>query len=220
MKRTTIAGFLVCLTALNSHGASPNGSGIEKKPWEWTVQERAAARRDPLKRIDRVADFRSASPTSHIAANNYTHLGDVIDGRRHPELYFPTELFEHLVRVAFAGGQEQWLRHEIVEHSPHFFHGDATWDRFGALVADYARILRQQQTAADAFDTASVSSIQQSKCSAEAKAFRAVRSAFGRQNVDAMLYQAVAPTLQSTFSLDTDFEKSIANAQAREERCQ
>src|SRR5207248_3792318 len=74
---------------------SGSAAAAQKPPWEWTPAERAQARNDPAKRIERLkADDRAARTLSR----GRPAPADVIDGSRNPELFFVTDLFELLVR--------------------------------------------------------------------------------------------------------------------------
>jgi len=80
-------------------------------------------------------------------------------------------------------------------------------------------VLNDEKTKADALDKHAVTAIQGRKCAAEAAALREERRAFGKERFDRMLYEAVAPTMVTTFSVDTDFATSIGKTLEREERC-
>jgi len=178
-----------------------------KPAWEWTSQERAQARRDPARRLER------------LRAAGERRAADVIDGSRNPELYFVTELFEYLVRSAFVTLPDAFP-HVVRQRTSDLFTRDADWKRFAAIVADYARVLRDEHDAANALDRSAVSAAQSRKCAAEARALREARRAFGKTRFDRMLYETVPVGMRTSFSADTNFETSIGSALARDERCQ
>ena len=144
---------------------------------------------------------------------------DVIDGGRHPELFFETELFEYLVQSAFVTLPEIYPQ-VIRQRSTDLFRNPADWKRFAAIVANYSSVLREEHRAANALDRSAISAIQSRKCSAEGLALREARRTFGRTRFDRMLYETVPVSMSRSYSIDTDFETSINSALGREERCQ
>jgi len=102
MRRRTIhfvAFALPALLVLNGVGFA---AGSPKKPWQWTAEERAAVLRDSTARTERVRAYEQKGRAARVRVGGSAVAADVIDGNEHPELYFPTQLFEHMVRVAFA----------------------------------------------------------------------------------------------------------------------
>lgn len=194
-------------------------SSQTKQPWQWTAQERAAARRDPARRADRVGAYEREGRPSRAMTSSFASVADVIDGSRNPELYFPTELFEYLVRSAFITLPRVYP-HVIQQRSSDLFRSQDEWDRFAGITAKYAEILKEETSAAQRQDAAAVAALGAEKCAAEAQALRAARHAFGRERFDRMLYEAVPQSMITTFSMDTDFDKAIGSAVQREERCQ
>jgi hypothetical protein len=197
--------------------ASPTAAAPPKPPWTWSPQERAAARRDPQQRLARLqADERAHGGRRSALSRPAT--ADVIDGNTSPELFFETELFEYLVRSSFV--TLPGIYPKVVRSRTGLFRTPEDWDRFAAIAAPYAQVLKDEQTAANAADRAAVTAIQARKCAAEARALRAARRAFGASSFDRMLYEAVPPGMLRTYSIDTDFETSTNSALGREERCQ
>jgi len=218
MRRRTIhfvAFALPALLVLNGVGFA---AGSPKKPWQWTAEERAAVLRDSTARTERVRAYEQKGRAARVRVGGSAVAADVIDGNEHPELYFPTQLFEHMVRVAFAMPPGAY-RHVVLQRSTDLFSNKADWDRFVEIASPYAQVLNDEKTKADALDKHAVSAIQGRKCAAEAAALRQERRAFGKERFDRMLYEAVAPTMVTTFSVDTDFATSIGKTLEREERC-
>ncbi len=193
-----------------------------KQPWEWTPAERAEARRNPAKRLERLRTSEGSEGerrTSRISANSVPTAADVIDSTRNPELFFVTELFEILVRSAFVTLPAAYP--EIIRQRTYdLFRNRADWDQFAVIVADYAEVLKQEKAAADALNKSEVSEIQLRKCAAAGRALREARRTFGTQRFDRMLYETVPLGMRAVFSIDTDFDKSIGKALEREEHCQ
>ncbi len=194
-----------------------SAAAASKEPWQWTAQERAQARSDPAKRLERLRGDRAERSRVRAMASSPAPA-DVIDGARNPELFFPTELFEYLVRSAFVTLPRAYPT-VVRQRTSDLFKNPAEWERFAAIVADYAQVLREEKGAADALDASHVSAMQSTKCAAEANALREARRVFGKERFDRMLYETVPVSITRSFSMDTDFAKSIATALQREERC-
>src|SRR6185369_5493235 len=95
IKPTSIAIWSLLFAVINV-GAVNNGNVADRdlpKPWQWSAAERAAARRDPAKRLERLRTYEQQRRASRIAANSIPAVADVIEGDKNPELYFVTELF-------------------------------------------------------------------------------------------------------------------------------
>jgi hypothetical protein len=199
--------------------AAPAAPPATKQPWEWTPAERAQARLDPAKRLERLRAYDAERRTWRISAKSLPANADVIDGARNPELYFATELFEVLVRCSFVTLPDAYP-HVIRQRTSDLFKDRADWDRFAAIVAAYARVLKEQNTAANALDKSAVSAIQSPKHAAGARALREARRVFGRIRFDRMLYETVPVSMRTTFSIDSDLEKSVGMALEREGRSQ
>jgi hypothetical protein len=108
MKTVVLFGIAALAFALNA-AVSPNDPRQIKEPWQWSNEERIAARTDSNLASARVAAFRKndsepgrARALSSSAAEPSPPTVDIIDGNRNPELFLSTELFEHLMTLAFA----------------------------------------------------------------------------------------------------------------------
>jgi hypothetical protein len=210
----SLLSILACMSIVG-----PLAAGDTKPPWEWTSQERALARRDPAKRLERLHNDDAERRALRISAKSMPSVADVIDGARHPELYFSTELFEYLVRYAFVTLPDIYPQ-VTRQRASDLFKDTSDWKRFTSIVANYAEVLKEEQSAANALDKSAVAAMQSRKCVAEARAFREARRTFGKARFDRMLYETVPVSMKTSFSIDTDFETSIASALQREERCQ
>lgn len=190
--------------------AQPPTASTQKQPWQWSATERAAARRDPAKRLERL---RHHAP----GGRNVPTAADVLDASTNPELFFPTELFETLVRFGFVMLPDTYP-HVVAQRSSDLFRNRAEWERFGVLVREYAVVLKEEKSSADALDRSGVSRAHGAKCAAAARALRAARQEFGRERFDRMLYETART--RRTYSLDTDLDAVITNARERDELCQ
>lgn len=212
--RIGVRASVMVLTLLATVEVGATGAAAEKKlPWEWTTAERAAARRDPAKRLERV---RSSNARKSARGRSQPPF-DVIGGA-HPELFFVTELFEILVRFGLVMLPENY-RHTVAQRSSDLFRNNpAEWDRFADIAQEYAEVLKKETSAATAQDKQAVTALQSAKCAAAAKALRESRKVFGQKRFDRMLYEMA--TFERSYGWDTDIEKSLTTALSREELCQ
>src|SRR4051794_36431467 len=92
-----VAGILPALAA----------SSPPKPAWQWTVDERLAARFDEAARNQRVDEYvaqRTARQGRHAALSTPaapSRPTDVIHGSAHPELLMPHEIFTLFTRAAY-----------------------------------------------------------------------------------------------------------------------
>src|SRR5581483_4025186 len=103
--KSYIATAIALLLGASFSSAAP--SEHTKAPWEWTNQERLAARFDPSQIGDRDAAYATAHPQLRSSGGHRTEANAVeggkrgvvytIDGTRNPELLLPTELFDALL---------------------------------------------------------------------------------------------------------------------------
>jgi hypothetical protein len=207
---TTLSVFVCFSTAF---AANP------RPPWDWTPAERAQARLDLGKRVERIRAYEGELRTSGMPPAYVQAAGDFIDGDSHPELFFVTELFEILVRSSFVTLPTAYPE-LIRQRSNDLFKDRAEWDQFATIVAEYADVLKEEQAAADVLNKMGVSAAQSRKCAAAARALREARRTFGRVRFDRTLYETVPAGMRTLFSIDTDFDKAIAMALKREEGCQ
>jgi hypothetical protein len=211
MRHLVVLSLMTCLGIAAAADA--------KQPWEWTSRERAEARRDPAKRRERLREDEAERRTWPASAKRFPPAADVINGARHPELFFVTELFQDLVRSAFVTLPDVYPQ-VVRQRTSDLFRNADDWKRFATITANYAAVLRTEHNAVNALDKNAVAAVQPRKCAAEARALRQARRTFGKTRFDRMLYETVPVSMVSSFSADTNFEVSIGSALARDERCQ
>src|ERR1041385_4395853 len=88
------------------------------EPWKWSTEQRIAVRFDRNAQRQRAAESAGAA-TFHattVSGADATLHGDVLDGRTHPELFFPTELFDRFVKTLYADRLTNY-RESIQQHS-------------------------------------------------------------------------------------------------------
>lgn len=198
-----------------------------KAAWQWTTEERLAARTDATQASERVRRWRESAVSDSSGrrmATNAAQKGrwvDAIIGREHPELFLPHELFDSLVKRGFVGETvETWrLIHSddlVVAGLPADF-----WDRLEPLARDFIADLQETQhvltahphpTAAERESAnAAAEAIHPKLCRDRAAALRAARAAFGPA-LDQFLYTAVARGI-SQFSDEPESVNVLRNAE-------
>jgi hypothetical protein len=195
---------LVLLVIAGSFVAVPVQA--QKRPWEWSDEERIARRSDPVLARERVASSRQVAGSTIRSDTTAMMLkGDVINGNVHPELFLPVELFSIFINAAFAPSEEDrsiyrqasaerssqpipadfWLRLEELTHEYNAVMAEARGINKRAGVstgAERERLMRESEV------------LQARQCARLARALEQSRVAFGKAEFDRFLYEAVAPT--------------------------
>jgi hypothetical protein len=208
-----MCGFLVPADALTGEGErrTPNG----RAAWEWTTEERVAFRSSQALATARVSTTSNAGP-----APAGRPVIDVIDGRQHPELFLPTELFESVVRHGFL--DEGW-RDGFAESIRAAGLPSGFWATLQALARDYIQDLRDERKLTEARRNPStqaeaiarLAALDATLCHHRVFALRKARQVFGPA-LDRFMYQYVA--LSRTDYIDR--LPTAAELHAREEGCQ
>jgi hypothetical protein len=158
-----------------------------KPPWEWTIDERLADRFDPAKIQERELAYRSKFPQSRGGHGKVVY---VIDGARNPELFLPSELFDVLLRKAFAADEAKRAAARTSIRpalAPLAQDEKAFWDKLEAITAKYVTMK---------FGFAG--SDPDARCRARYDALEAAREAYGRYEFDRFLYTVFAPAMSSS----------------------
>ena len=176
-----------------------------KPIWQWTTDERLAARFDEAARIRRVAAFEAQRAISHARAVALPRRpADSIHGSEHPELLMPFEIFTSFTEAAY-GADDDVARHvqrdATVQASklglpPEFLPTLRKQARAFIAMQREERTLKQQIFTGGMTDPQSgmarLRELQKSECASRAAAMRNLRARFGA-NFDRFLYSAIAP---------------------------
>jgi hypothetical protein len=198
---TPAIAFLI-LFGMNATSAPPAAETV-KQPWQWTTEERIAARTDVASRQSRRERYHVAHPATPPGGSaGVLPIDDEITGE-HPELFLPTELFEVLTRstlmTADATSEEfrKLARQKAaaVGLPPEFLDvvtaeaGEATeaQRRYLELMERVGRGARNEQAL-----QAELAADVQDLCVKCAASVRRLRARYG-QRFDQFLYTAVAP---------------------------
>jgi hypothetical protein len=187
----------ICTVLLAVFVASP-ATADERGPWQWTDEERMAARFDP----EKIRERREAHEREQRARNPQAHAlsptVNVIDGSRNPELLMPRELFQTLILRALddKSGARDHIRCRYAKRAPWIAGDPEFWWRLEAAAAPFLRALERSRengrieretgippAPGEAFE----------QCQNRMVALNAARETFGRERFDEFLYTAVAP---------------------------
>ena len=184
-------------------GVAPIGSAQtqSKQPWELPLEERIARRTDARQAQERL---RGRARVKSMVRDTATQFVDVFDGKTHPELFLPHQVFRTLMNHAFLRPERsgslfrQALAPEVAQHGlPADF-----WDRLRAVsaanIADATAVDemiatlpkvhgRARRDAAAALDLK-----QMDTCRSAADALAAARREFGGERFDRFLYEVIA----------------------------
>src|SRR5438105_12974208 len=198
-----------------------------KPIWQWTTDERLAARFDEAARIRRVAAFEAQRAISHARAVALPRRpADSIHGSEHPELLMPFEIFTSFTEAAY-GADDDVARHvqrdATVQASklglpPEFLPTLRKQARAFIAMQREERTLKQQIFTGGMTDPQSgmarLRELQKSECASRATAMRNLRARFGA-SFDRFLYSAIAPGV-----FRDDFEPiSARTLRAEEDGC-
>jgi len=163
-----------------------------KKAWEWTLEERLAARGNPIMARERVRAKKVAQLQGPVI--------DTFNGRTNPELFLPYQVYEELVLVAFghdARSEEIVRQGFAAEVSRHGLPNDF-WERLHATAKSYLTDERALRDALERGEKNAVPLHQASLCRSRAAGLAAARTEFGRERFDRFLYEVIAVNMFST----------------------
>lgn len=175
-----------------------------KQPWMLTLDERIALRTNPGLARERVRDGKDLQTSSESAADPDVVV-DAFDGKTHPELFLPYQVFDELVGLAFLGppGMNDGIRAGFLpEVKRHGMPGDF-WQRLQTVstvyLADYRAVSDLLDTDSPHLNTparqrmdAALQLKHADACRSRADALAAARKEFGRERFDRFLYEVIA----------------------------
>lgn len=201
-----VAGITPSHAQSNAHSsAASNGvrQHDSKAPWEWTLTERISARTDASLAAIRIAhehddnNHRQRANTTAAPADR-KRIVDIIDGRRHPELFLPSELFEWTINRGLIDGWADYSDRAQKAGLPSDF-----WSRLRELTTLYARDLQERNALMQSRESDArrrMTALSVTMCRDRADALAQARATFGVA-VDRFMYEYVAPIL-TKFSED------------------
>jgi len=199
-----------------SAGQAPQGDqqaaqAEPRKPaWQWTLEERLAARFDPEGMKTRAA--REAEEGKKAAAKfgerfEVSPDQHTLQGRLEPELFTPGELFNVLLSDAFHDNalHQKEMRSAIEERAAVLGLGSDLWQRLEKVAAPYLRLrdernLRALSSASRSESFEEPEAESRARCRARTNALADAKSEFGEEAFLRLLYEALAPTMSITYS--------------------
>lgn len=181
-------------------------SAQSKNPWEWTIEERIAARLDDKKMAERhAAQLEDVKPLRVLVAGESAPSGFVIEGKRNPELFMPFELMTRLLMAlredAYGADLRRLFTPDITAHG---WKAEEFWKTFreiggnwAALAAKSERLQKDADRAAPARRReleAEAAALGIPMCRARAEALREARVHFGVA-FDRFLYSVLTRNL-------------------------
>lgn len=173
------------------------------KPWAYTLEERIALRTSAELARQRVRG-RKQMETSNVPSERRAVIVDSYDGKTHPELFLPYEVFDELVKLAYLSNVRTsevvriGLTPEVTRHGlPADF-----WLKLEALSSvyrsDYTTVrgmlatIRRVSGAARRRTEEALELKHEDSCRSRAEAYAAAQNEFGRERLDRFLYEVIA----------------------------
>lgn len=193
----------VCALVLLITSSVP-GQAKKKAPWLWTLDERIAERTNRDRARERVAAARARQPRAEFDEK----IVDDFNGRSHPELFLPVQVFEELVMITIVHDtvatqelRDAWMAQVISHGLPADF-----WDRLKTITASYVaethavhELLRTEHELPEADRRPDLLSARHDAvCRTRADALERARQEFGRERLDRFLYEVMAVNMFST----------------------
>ena len=173
-----------------------------RAPWQLSLEERVALRTNPSLARERVR-LRQTATESEATSHESQQWADDFDGKTHPELFLPHEVFDELIKMAFLGSshsrfvvQTGFMR-EVRRHElPHDF-----WEQLESISAEFAAeaqsvrdllASRPRHAGDEVAREAALATKHAAVCRSRAAALAAARNAFGPERFDRFLYEVIA----------------------------
>lgn len=197
-------GFLL----LAAFAPAPLIAQSPQNPWTLTVEERIARRTSTELAAQRVRDGSPVEATSvRPTSPSLRPFVDSFDGKRHPELFLPHEVFDELIKLAFSGSPRasQTIHDGFSRDAKRLGLPADFWKRLHSLSTTYladlsdvssigAGSLRQKGRARERAEEI-LASKETALCRSRADALNAARAAFGRERFDRFLYEVIASNM-------------------------
>ncbi|HEX6084653.1 MAG TPA: hypothetical protein VF266_09020 [Thermoanaerobaculia bacterium] len=172
-----------------------------KQPWALTLEERIALRTHPQLARER---SRGGGRVTTTAREGASPVVDAFDGKTHPELFLPHQVYRTLMEHAFIAPESSAsvFRRGVAPDLSLYRLPPDFWERLRIVSADYIRdtgainammvSLRQVHGRArsDALNALALKQIE--SCRSRAEALAAARREFGSEPFDRFLYEVIA----------------------------
>jgi hypothetical protein len=181
--------------------------GQTKAPWRLSLEERVALRTNPALARQRARDTRHIATNETAATNESQEWVDQFDGKTHPELFLPHEVFDELISMAFLSSPHsryvirRGLAPEVRRHGL----PDDFWEQLESIsstftadsqsVKDLLEGDRQRHASDQVNPQAALAAGHASVCRSRAAALTAARQTFGPERFDRFLYEVIATNM-------------------------
>jgi hypothetical protein len=206
-----VGAVSVIITAVAAYGDDPKererGQAV-KPAWEWSLEERIAARINPaLMRQRAEADEADLNRDRKFAGAQVHAIGVgrsqfTVNGRRNPELLMPFELFGSLlggIEPEFSVQVRKQYRQAVTSFG---WKEETFWHVLESAASDFLRAQTESLSLQARLSTLSppdhreletkIEELGYKQCRLRAEALRQVRMQLGRETFDRFLYSAVA----------------------------
>ena len=239
MKGLRLFSIALGLGLLGQSALSQTPQGVKvkkiKKPaWQWTLDERLAARFDPAAMETRQAR-KLAEHEAHQAArrargipedplfDGFEPSPNSIEGSENPELFLPHELFNFLLITCLPPEGDSYSRRRIEQRAAALGFGRDLWTRLEKSAEPLLDLDRKRhKLAMEVLRTgAEVPEVEDGnlRCRLRAEALSAAKAEFGREAFLRLLYEAVAPNTGISGSPDQNMEELAKSLRYQEEGC-
>jgi hypothetical protein len=201
-----VAMLVASLAApLSLYSSNATTASIRKPAWEWTDEERIAGRIDDASAASRVRADHSRTSASFEAATHAVSERelpyDVVLGDRNPELFLSFDVFDLLIRLAFADDsltRSAYREGKEIQRESLGLPADM-WDRLAVMAAAYRddRKLEREIALSDMSESTRTTEARfnsRAICRDRFAALSEARAEFGPA-FDRFLYSAVAPEM-------------------------
>jgi hypothetical protein len=209
--RSQVLSILFAVATFPAFAAA--ASPASKPAWQWTLDERLAARFAETARNQRVDDYlgqQEANRSQRSTAVNANRPTDVIRGSAHPELLLPFEIFTNFTRAAFEEDDEtaRIVQQDAAKRAvPLGLPADflLSWKSIsGHFISSQQkelqlrRELNSGKVASPQVLQARINEVSLAECRSRADAMRDLRAKFGTA-FDQFLYEVAAPNVFRNF---------------------
>ncbi|HEX2062082.1 MAG TPA: hypothetical protein VHK90_15175, partial [Thermoanaerobaculia bacterium] len=174
-------------------------------PWTLTLDERIALRTNPELARERVRAARAADGVRGAATNaQVREPADSFDGRSHPELFLPHEVFRSLISLAFQGPPRvnHNFRDSVQPELTRIGLPGDFWQKLESICLVHVADVAAEAEIGGSLATLSGGARTRAKqmldlkqtdvCRSRADALAAARAEFGRERFDRFLYEVIA----------------------------
>ena len=204
-------------------------AGRDKPVWNWSTEERLAARFDTEKRAARAEKraardkaVRDSLPPEWDSdwpgnSKSVSDSRDEIRGRETPELFLPMELFNALMESGFLAGEDYQAeyRERIQQRAVALGFGKDLWSRLERVTGSYLTLQRRRERLAtqreplSAKETAELEAISNRSCAVRARALAMAKKEFGEESFLRFLYETVAPSISISYEVNAQAAENL-----------